>query len=68
MKEMTFHVKGMHCSSCEALVQDAVSDIDGVSKVVASRKKGTVLVTLDEHKTAAEVVRRAIEGEGYTVQ
>ncbi|HHE31073.1 MAG TPA: copper chaperone [Chlorobaculum parvum] len=60
-------VGGMHCPSCEILVSEALEALDGVQKAQASHQCGVVEVEYDPAKIDDEVMKRAIEGEGYTV-
>jgi len=59
-------VEGMHCRSCEMLLADVISEIEGVEKASASRIEDAVRVVCKDEKTL-ESVRKAIEGEGYRV-
>ena len=63
MTKQTFAVKGMHCPSCEKLLQMDISDIAGVKSVNADWKKGTVEV--DGDKIDSGKVKKAIQGNGY---
>ncbi|MBU0615642.1 MAG: cation transporter [Nanoarchaeota archaeon] len=65
---MRFKTKGMHCTSCEMLVKDALMDIDGVKKVKASFKDSIVDVDFDAAKVSAEKIAKTIEKEGYKVE
>jgi len=40
----TLHIKGMHCESCKALIEEVLPEIKGITKVTADFKKGTALV------------------------
>lgn len=40
--KMTLKVNGMHCDGCENRVQKVLSDVVGVTKVVADHKTGEV--------------------------
>lgn len=61
----TFHVKGMHCPSCEMLLKDAIGDL-GLGVKSADAKSGKIEVEL---KSQADIsrVKKAIEAEGYSV-
>lgn len=63
MARMSFKVKGMHCPSCEKLLQMDIGDIPGVKSVKADWKAGTVDVDGDKIDKAA--VKKAIAGAGY---
>ncbi len=64
--EKTFRVEKMHCRSCEMLLTDVISEIDGVKKVSADFRKGTVTVSYDKPATI-DLAGKAIEKEGYKV-
>jgi len=63
MMKMTFKVKGMHCPSCEKLLQMEIVDLPGITAVKADYKAGTVEVEGDKIDSAA--VKRAITQNGY---
>ncbi|MFA5933183.1 MAG: sulfite exporter TauE/SafE family protein [Microgenomates group bacterium] len=66
MEKTTVHIKGMHCRSCEILIEDELLKIPGVEKCVVSHTKGTAEIYhnngLDENR-----VDLAIGEVGYTV-
>lgn len=64
--DKTIKVEGMHCKSCEMLLDDSISEIKGVRKVEADSKKGLVRVSLSD-ESALSRVREVIEKEGYKV-
>jgi len=66
MATMSFSVKGMHCPSCEKLLQMDIGDIAGVKSVKADWKKGTVEVEGEMIDKIA--VKKAISGAGYAPQ
>ena len=66
MGKQIFKVNGMHCPSCEKLLQMDIGDIAGVKAVKADWKKGTVEVEGD--KIDASTVKKAITGAGYATQ
>ena len=59
------NVKGMHCKSCEMLINDALQD-EGVKSQV-NVKKGEVVVDFDESKIKLEKIKSIIKKEGYNV-
>jgi copper chaperone CopZ len=63
MVKMSFKVKGMHCPSCEKLLQMDIGEIAGVKSVKADWKKGTVEV--DGGKVDPGAVKKAITDAGY---
>lgn len=63
MKQI-FPVSGMHCVSCETLLEKEVSCISGVQKCKASHKKGTLEVECDKSVLKKEI-ENAIQKCGY---
>lgn len=59
-------VNGMHCKSCETLLKDSISGINGVSSVKADSKKGIVEVNISDESVLPQV-KQAIKSEGYKV-
>ncbi len=66
MEKTTVHIKGMHCRSCEILIEDELLKIHGVEKCVVSHTKGTADIYhnngLDDKK-----VNQAISTVGYSI-
>lgn len=67
MKELVIKVEGMVCNGCENRVQNAVKQIEGVEKVVANYKNGTVTVTVKE-EVSKEMIEERIEDIGFEVK
>ena len=67
MKEIILNVEGMMCGGCEKRIENAVSSIEGVSKVSANHENGTVTVSvtqeIDQNK-----IKEKIENIGFTVK
>ena len=64
--EKTIRVSGMHCKSCEILLEDSISEIKGAKVLSADHKSGTIKVELEKESLTADV-KRAVEKEGYKV-
>ncbi|MDE1798528.1 MAG: cation transporter [Candidatus Micrarchaeota archaeon] len=60
-------VSGMHCSSCEMLIADALGEIPGVKSARADAKSGRVSFDAADGKALA-AAKKAIAKEGYKVQ
>ncbi|MBI4973589.1 sulfite exporter TauE/SafE family protein [Candidatus Roizmanbacteria bacterium] len=64
MNKATVHIKGMHCRSCEILVEDELRKISGVTDVKVNEKKGSAYVcyegNLDNQK-----IEEAVRNAGY---
>ncbi|VVB53631.1 Heavy-metal-associated domain protein [uncultured archaeon] len=66
MKDLKLEVKGMHCHSCEMLIEDSLAEVAGVRKVKADHKAGLVRITADD-SVNLNAVKKAIVKEGYEV-
>lgn len=60
-----YEITGMHCRSCEVLIEDKIKNIEGVRKVFASQKKGQATVYGEDFKDSD--VAAAIKEAGYSV-
>ena len=58
-------VEGMHCNACKMLIEDEVSEVEGVDKVKVDVKKGTVAIA---GKPDVDKVKRAIVELGYKIR
>ena len=59
-------IKGMHCRSCEILVEDELLKVAGVHKVNVSEKKGTAQIFYDG-EVADEYIEKAVHDCGYSI-
>ena len=61
----TMKIDGMMCAHCQAHVQKALSDVEGVSNVVVSLEDKQA--TFDVADTVRDdVLKKAVEDAGYT--
>ncbi|MGH3386497.1 MAG: heavy-metal-associated domain-containing protein [Nocardioidaceae bacterium] len=60
-----WQVRGMHCSSCSILIDEAVEELDGVRSSTTSLKKKLTTVTLDPARCDPDRVVEAIQEAGY---
>jgi len=67
-KKLELKVSGMHCSSCEMLVKDVLSDDSGVKRVEISHKTGVLEVEYDEKQTNGYAIKSTVRGLGYGVE
>lgn len=58
-------VTGMHCKHCSKAVEEALSAIDGVSKVKADHEKNTAVATM-KSDVDDKLLIEAIEKAGFT--
>ena len=68
----TLHVKGMHCKACVFLIEDKVSELQGVGQVKVSLKRQTIEVICDDEEELTpeklgEMINPLLETHGYSV-
>ena len=64
--EKTIKVSGMHCRSCEILLEDSISEIKGAKVLSADHKKGEIKVSLEDESLLGQI-KKIVEKEGYKV-
>ncbi len=62
---MKFQTKGMHCPSCEMLVEDDLDEQEGINHTSADHKTGIVEVDFDDQKIDATKIKCIIEQNGF---
>lgn len=65
MKEHIYYVKGMHCASCEILIEKKLLESENVKSVEAKAAKGTVLVEYKNERPAIERLNETFKNSGY---
>ena len=66
LKKENYYISGMHCRSCEILVEGNLSRVAGVKKANVNYKKGIAEVYYDQKPSHAEI-EIAIHIAGYTL-
>jgi sulfite exporter TauE/SafE/copper chaperone CopZ len=66
MEKKTLDIKGMHCKSCEVLLENELKNVSGVHKVKASTKNGTVQLLYSDNLDINDVSGR-VEKLGYSL-
>ena len=61
----SFNIKGMHCSSCAAMVKKTLDEIQGVEEAEASFASKKGIVSFNSNKTKFDDIRIAIASLGY---
>lgn len=64
-KEHLYFVKGMHCASCEILIEKKILSIKGVKSVEADAGKGEVLVEYIGKRPKTEMLNSIFRKENY---
>ncbi len=77
MIKIVVPIKGMHCRSCEILIEENLKNIQGVKKVEANYKTGKAEVYFDNEKSgtkaekivarASQAIREAVKDSGYEI-
>ena len=67
MTQKKFLVPDMHCSNCAMKLESLEDELPGVRSILASYRKGQVIVEFDETKIDVEAIIAAVKQQGYTV-
>lgn len=67
MNKITVPIKGMHCRSCEILVENNLKKISGVNRAEVNYKTGKADVFYDKGLPAGEAIKKAVKDAGYDV-
>jgi uncharacterized protein len=65
IKEQTYFVNGMHCASCEVLIEKSILELDGIESVDASMDKERVLIEYSKEKPTVERLNKIFKGQNY---
>jgi len=65
IKECTFYVKGMHCSSCELLIEKELLEKKGVKAVDASTSNETVTIEYQGKKPGLSYLNKIFKDDNY---
>lgn len=63
--KQTFQISGMHCRSCELLIEDELKKITGVKRVEVNHKNGLAVI-YSKKNIADKDVFQAVENAGYS--
>ncbi|WP_286291435.1 sulfite exporter TauE/SafE family protein [Methylomarinovum tepidoasis] len=64
-RQVTFRAEGMHCTSCEKVIELALSKLPGVDKVRSNYASQVVQVVFDPRKISLAQIFDVVEGKGY---
>ncbi|MCX6732930.1 MAG: sulfite exporter TauE/SafE family protein [Candidatus Roizmanbacteria bacterium] len=67
MNTKTISIKGMHCKSCELLIEDELKNIEGVTSVDISHRAGTAVVHFEGSHLNQNDVVSAVKKAGYEI-
>jgi len=66
-KKELFLIQGMHCRSCELMIEEHISKISSVQRVQVNHKRGIGEVHYTGHKLSYSEVEKAVRNSGYTL-
>ncbi|MBC1730806.1 CopZ family metallochaperone [Listeria seeligeri] len=67
MEKLTLKIEGMTCGHCEARVEKALAEVDGVTNAKVSLEEGTATVEFETGKVTEDSLINAVEDAGYEV-
>ncbi|MFH1759242.1 MAG: sulfite exporter TauE/SafE family protein, partial [Patescibacteria group bacterium] len=65
IKEHTYYVRGMHCASCEVLIEKKLLELGNIKSVEASIAKNEALIEYDGERPTFERLNEIFKREGY---
>ena len=66
IKECIYFVKGMHCASCEILIEKNLLKINGIKSVEASTANGKIIVEYEGRRPTNNELNEIFKNNGYT--
>lgn len=66
VKEHIYKVEGMHCASCEILIEKELLKFSGVKSVDASTNKGEVIIEYQGNRPNPHKLNKIFDEENYT--
>ena len=66
-QKITIPIQGMHCKSCEILIEDELQAVQGIKKVKADWHKSAVEIKYEGAQPDIDQVNEAIRRAGYNV-
>jgi sulfite exporter TauE/SafE/copper chaperone CopZ/plastocyanin len=64
-KEHIYYVEGMHCASCEVLIEKKLLELENIKLAKASTSKGEVLIEYNNEKPTIHKLNEIFKKEGY---
>jgi Cu+-exporting ATPase len=65
MKKATLLITGMHCASCAAVLNKALSKAPGVKEANVNYSTAKALVDFDERQTSEDALVKVVKSKGY---
>ena len=64
-KEHIYYVKGMHCASCEILIEKKLLELENIKSAEASTARGEVLIEYEDKRPTSEKLNEVFKRENY---
>ncbi len=68
MVKKVFRVFDMHCPNCAMKIEALEDDLPGVKQIVASYKKGEMVIEFDESLLSEAEILAAVRRVGYSAE
>lgn len=68
MQKLIIPIKGMHCKSCELLIEENLKQVPGVKKVESGYVSGRAKIWYENARPSLNAISKAVENAGYTVE
>src|SRR3989339_1997289 len=65
MKECVYYIRGMHCPSCEILIEKKLLEFENIKSVEASTSRGEVTIEYDGEKPSLDKLNDTFKKAGY---
>lgn len=65
MEKLELKIEGMHCGSCEKIIEAELEELPGISKIKIDSKAGTGKMEVDTAKVSEDQIIAAIKTAGY---
>jgi sulfite exporter TauE/SafE/copper chaperone CopZ len=67
MSKIKIPIRGMHCRSCEILIEENLKEITGVSSANVNHRTGEAVVSYSGNAPGQDQIEKAIQKAGYEV-
>ncbi|HEU0051494.1 MAG TPA: sulfite exporter TauE/SafE family protein [Patescibacteria group bacterium] len=67
MKKIIVPIRGMHCHSCELILEEKLKDVRHVNRVQVSQRRGQAEIEYTEQIPSQDEIARAVSDAGYSV-
>jgi len=65
---ITLRISGMHCTSCEQIIQEDLAALPGVTDVQVNHQEGRGTLSLDPDRVTIEQILQTVAADGYQAE